>query len=250
MAKTQVKTFPSKKISSAAKKHVEKATPALPAVSSAKPEKKLKKKKKARQKRAVKNLIKTQRSFPAQYPGKKTNKEGHGLSLSCFRKLVKSTLSQVVNSLNSAAESSGSSKCKVERFKKEAYFALKEGAEDKLVELFRFANERAVSNGRQTVELKDYNPEVTRAFAPHVYSEPQGTERSALGLKNVTGYRNPNFVAEQDFMYIIGKKKERASKENEEEAPAAEEDAKQQDDDKKDEDKQNDSGSESGFESE
>jgi len=242
MAKTQVKTFPSKKISTAAKKHVEKAAPP---VSAAEPEKKLKKKKKARQKRAVKNLIKTQRSFPAQYPGKKTNKEGHGVSLSCFRKLVKSTLSQVVNSLNATAESSGSSKCKVERLKKEAYFALKEGAEDKLVELFRFANERAVSNGRQTVELKDYNPEVTRAFAPHVYSEPQGTERSALGLKNVTGYRNPNFVAEQDFMYIIGKKKERASKDS------AEEETKQEDDDEKNkEDKPNDSGSESGFESE
>ena len=242
MAKTQVKTLPSKKISTAAKKHVEKAAPP---VSGAEPEKKLKKKKKARQKRAVKNLIKTQRSFPAQYPGKKTNKEGHGVSLSCFRKLVKSTLSQVVNSLNATAESSGSSKCKVERFKKEAYFALKEGAEDKLVELFRFANERAVSNGRQTVELKDYNPEVTRAFAPHVYSEPQGTERSALGLKNVTGYRNPNFVAEQDFMYIIGKKKERASKDS------AEEETKQEDDDEKNkEDKPNDSGSESGLESE
>ena len=231
MAKTQVKSFPSKKISNNAKKHVSNLPAAEP----------VKKKKKARQKRSVKNLIKTQRSFPAQYAGKKTKKDGHGVSLSAFRKLVKSTLVQVVSSMNVAAETSGTSKCKVERFKKEAYFALKEGAEDKLVELFRFANERAVTNGRQTVEPRDYNPEVTRAFAPHIYFEAQGSERAARGLKNVTDYRNPNFVAEQDFMYIIGKKTKRASKQS------AEEETKKEDDD---DNKQNESGSDSGSESE
>ena len=65
-------------------------------------------------------------------------------------------------------------------------------------------------------------------------------------MKNVTGYRNPNFVAEQDFMYIIGKKKERASKET-----AEEEETKQEhDDEKNNQPSQSDNADEAGEESE
>ena len=131
--------------------------------------------------------------------------------MSAFKKLVKSTLSDVVGAWNKRGEEDGTSKCKVERIKKEAYHALKESTEGKLTELFRFANERAVLNDRQTVTVKkDFNPEVTRAFAPHIYAESQATERSARGLKNVTEYNNPIYTNELDYMYIIGRKKERS----------------------------------------